>query len=205
MSNLFKKAKQKAPSKPVKDEKVILTVDKPGFFEKVQKLEELNDTLKNAKAKADMISDEIKEISKNEWIKYYEEVGKNPGSVIIEQRDEDDNVGRVLFIPTDKYISISEERANDLREEFGDEIVEEETTYSFDATMVDKYGEIISNLIENCDEISDRDKDKIIKAVSKFSVKKGTIDMITKYGEVSDVFEAIKPVVALKNVEVIKS
>ena len=70
--------------------------------------------------------------------------------------------------------------------------------------MIEKYGEILSNLIEGCDEISDEDKGKIIKAVTAFSVAKGTIDVMKNYGQVSEVMEQVKPVIALKNVEVIK-
>lgn len=204
MSNLFAKAKQKAPSKPSKDEKVRISVDRPDFFEKVERLSILNDNMKRQKAEADMIHDEIKEISISEWVKLYQTTSKNPGTIVIESRDGLD-VAQLQLVPSDKYISISEERATDLIETYGESIVEEETTYSFDAAMVDKYGEVISTLIENCDEISDRDKDKIIKAITKYTIKKGTIDLIPKYGEVSEVFEAIKPVVSLKNVEVIKS
>ena len=75
--------------------------------------------------------------------------------------------------------------------------------------MVDKYGEIISQLIEESDEISDEDKEKIIKATTVWSVSKGSIDKLKEYSETSnmeiaDVVEEIKPVVAIKNVEVIK-
>jgi len=114
------------------------------------------------------------------------------------------DTAQVMFVPSDKYISLTGEKAETLREEFGEEIVEEKTTFAFDNDMIEKYGEILSNLIEGCDEISDEDKGKIIKAVTVFSVAKGTIDVMKNYGQVSDVMEQVKPVIALKNVEVIK-
>jgi len=114
------------------------------------------------------------------------------------------DTAQVMFVPSDKYISLTGEKAEALREEFGEEIVEEKTTFAFDNDMIEKYGEILSNLIEGCDEISDEDKGKIIKAVTVFSVAKGTIDVMKNYGQVSDVMEQVKPVIALKNVEVIK-
>jgi hypothetical protein len=70
--------------------------------------------------------------------------------------------------------------------------------------MIEKYGEILSRLIEESDEISAKDKEKIIKATTSYSVAKGTIDSFAKYGDVSEMIETVKPVVALKNVEVIK-
>ena len=51
---------------------------------------------------------------------------------------------------------------------------------------------------------SEKDKEKIIKATTKYSVAKGTIDKFATYGDVNEVMDAVKPVVALKNVEIIK-
>ena len=205
MANLFAKAKKAAPAKTTaaKDKKVRLNVTDPTFFSKVEKLEQLNDTLKSAKAQADMISDEIKDLAKSEWVDYYSQTGKNPESVMIVQEVAGDTA-QVMFIPTDKYITVTEARAEELRETYGEEIVEEETTFSFDSTMIEKYGEVLSMLIENCADITDADKEKIIKATTKYAVAKGTIDKLNQYGDVTEVMEAVKPVVALKNVEVIK-
>ena len=77
--NLFSKAKKAAPAKTTaaKDKKVRLQVTDPTFFSKVEKLEQLNDTLKSAKAQADMISDEIKDMAKSEWVDYYSQTGKD--------------------------------------------------------------------------------------------------------------------------------
>jgi hypothetical protein len=205
MANLFAKAKKAAPAKTTaaKDKKVRLQVTDPTFFSKVEKLEQINDRMKSDKAVADMLSDELKDIAKAEWCEYYQKTGKNPESVVICQEVAGDT-SQFLFIPTDKYITVTEARAEELRETYGEEIVEEETTFSFDSTMIERYGEVLSMLIENCPDITDADKEKIIKATTKYSVAKGTIDKLNQYGDVTEVMEAVKPVVALKNVEVIK-
>ena len=205
MSNLFKKAASKSTSQPVKakDEKIHLNVEDPTFFDKVQKLEALNDQMKIAKAKADIISDEVRDIAKAAWIKQYDKMGKNPESVLVVQEKGEDTA-RIQFIPTDKYISINSARAEELRETYGEEIVTEETSFGFDSSMIEKYGEILSRLIEECDEIPAKDKEKIITAKTTFTVAKGTIDKLDKYGDVSEVMENVKPVVMLKNIEVIK-
>ena len=203
--SLFAKAKKTATpvTKSAKDKKVRLQVTDPNFYTKIEKLEKLNDTLKSAKAQADMISDEIRDIAKSEWVDYYTKTGKNPESVMIVQEVAGDTA-QVMFVPSDKYITVTEARAEELRDTYGEEIVEEETTFSFDSTMIEKYGEVLSMLIENCSEISESDKEKIIKATTKYSVAKGTIDKLNQYGDVTEVMEAVKPVVSLKNVEVIK-
>ena len=205
MASLFEKAKKSAPVKTTKakEQKLRLEVEDPTFFSKVQKLEELNDTMKSAKAKADMISDELRDIAKAEWVAEFERTKKNPESVVICQEVAGDT-SQFLFVPADKYITITEARAEELQEAYGEEIVEEETNFSFDATMIEKYGEILSRLIEESDEIKESDKEKIIKATTKYSVAKGTIDKLNQYGEVSELMEAVKPVVSLKNIEIVK-
>lgn len=202
--SLFQKAKKAAPkTAKAKDQKVRISIKDSTFFDKVQKLESLQDSMKTAKAKADMISDELRDLGKTEWAKLYDQTGKNPGSVMLEQINADD-VAQLMFVPTDKYITITEERAEELRETYGEEIVSEETTFSFDSVMIEKYGEILSRLIEESSEITESDKERIIKATTKFSVAKGTIDNFKTYGDVEEVMESVKPVVALKNIEVIK-
>ncbi len=205
MGSLFDKAKKVSAkvSKPAKDDKVRIKVDQPGFFEKIEKVQTLQDTIKSAEAKVAMMTDEIKELGKELWAKTFQKTGKNPGSVFLEAQEGED-VARVMFIPTDKYITINADRAEQLIEQFDETIVEESTTFAFDNEMVDKYGEIISKLIEMSDDIDEDDKGKIIKAVTKFSVKKGTIDKFSEYGDVQDVMEAVKPVISLKSAEIIK-
>lgn len=205
MANLFKKAKQtaKTATPKAKESKASILVNDPEFFEKVQMLEILQENMKRDKAKADMLADEIKEISKDEWVTLYEKTGVNPGSILIEAENGDETAS-VMFVPSDKYISISGDRAEELTEKYGESIVDEKTTFSFDNFMIEKYGDVLSRLIEECDEIANSDKDKIIKAVTAFSVAKGTIDKMRQYGKVDEVFEEVKPVIALKNVEIIK-
>lgn len=204
MANLFTKAKKVAPkTTKAADTKTRITVEDKSFFDKIQSLQDLNDTLKSAKAKADMISDEVRQISKDKWAELYEDKGRNPGSVMVECKNGLDTA-QVMFIPQDKYITINEEKADFLREEYGDDVVEETTTFAFDNDMIEKYGEVLSNLIEACDEITEADKEKIIKAVTKYSVAKGTIDEMKKLGPITEVMEAVRPVVMLKGPEVIK-
>jgi len=206
--NLFTKAKQSAPkTAKAKDEKVRVKVADSDFFDKIKRLQDLQENMKRDKAEADMISDEVKEIGKVEWSKVYDKTSKNPGSIMLESKSGLD-LAQTMFVPTDKYITINEDRANYLVEKFGEDVVEEKTSFSFDNEMVDKYGEILSQLIEASDEIDEDDKEKIIKAVTSYSVAKGTIDKLKLMSQntdtdIVDIVEEIKPVIALKNVEVI--
>lgn len=205
MANLFAKAKSTAKTKTTdkKDSKVRINVEDPLFFEKISNLEKLQENMKRDKAKADMISDEIKDLGKEKWAELYQKTGRNPGSVMLESVVAGDTA-QVMFVPSDKYITLTAEKAESLREEYGEEIVEEKTTFAFDNDMIEKYGEVLSRLIEESDEIDEDDKGKIIKAVTAFSVAKGTIDVMKSYGKVSKVMEEVRPVIALKGAEVVK-
>jgi hypothetical protein len=209
-ASLFDKAKKVAPAKTTKakDEKVRVRVKDADFFEKIQNLEKLQDRMKSDKAQADMIADEVKEIGKVEWAKVYDKSSKNPGSIMLESKSGLDTA-QLMFVPSDKYITINEDRAKYLTDTFGETVVEEKTSFSFDNEMVDKYGEVLSQLIESCEEISDEDKERIVKAVVSYSISKGTIDKLKTMSddsdmEIFDIVEEIKPVIAIKNVEVIK-
>lgn len=207
MASLFAKAKTAAPVKTVagKDEKVRIKIQDASFFDKVEKLEVLLDNQKRDKAKSDMLNDELKDLARDEWAKLYDKNGKNPESVMLEYvKEENDDTAQFMFIPTDKYITITPARAEELQDLYGESIVEEKTVFSFDNAMIEKYGEIISRLIEESTEIAEKDKEKIIKATTTFSVAKGTIDNFSKLGNVSELMEATKPVVMLKNIGVIK-
>jgi len=203
--SLFQKAKNTSTktTAKAKDDKVRIKVEDPAFFDKISKVQNLQETIKSAEAKVAMLTDEVKEMGKSLWAKTFEKMGKNPGSVFL-QANEGEDVAQVMLIPMDKYITINGDRADVLREQYGETIVEETTTFQFDTEMVDKYGEVISNLIESCGDISEEDKGKIIKAVTKFTIAKGTIDRLKDFGDVLDVMEDVKPVVSLKGAEVIK-
>lgn len=202
--SLFDKAKKAAPTKAkAKDEKTRIRIEDPTFYDKIEKLEQLQDIMKVSKAKSDMIADELKEIGKNEYSKLYEDKGRNPGSIMLEQV-KDNNTAQMMYITSDKYITITGERAEELRETYGEEIVTETTNFAFDNEMIEKYGEILSRLIEESTEITEKDKEKIIKATTVFTVAKGVIDYLPKFGPVAQVMEDVKPVIALKNVEIIK-
>jgi hypothetical protein len=90
-----------------------------------------------------MLNDELKDLARDEWAKLYDKTGKNPESVMLEYvKEENDDTAQFMFIPTDKYITITPARAEELQDLYGETIVEEKTVFSFDNAMIEKYGEI---------------------------------------------------------------
>jgi ABC-type phosphate/phosphonate transport system substrate-binding protein len=87
-------------------------------------------------------------------------------------------------------------------ETYGEDIAEENTTYTMDSKLIEKYGEVISDLIYGSKKIADDDKEKLIEAVTSYTVKKGTITKLNEFGgTVQEMIEEVKPVFQMKNIK----
>ncbi|CAG7580457.1 MAG: hypothetical protein SLAVMIC_00425 [uncultured marine phage] len=205
--DLFKQAKQGQPEKPVKTDngKVRVkpeSIEQDELFEMLEEMAEIQKRKKALEAKFGMIADEVKQAGKEEFSKLFEDKGVNPGSFMLEAENEDGKIAQVMFIAQDKYIKINATQSEELKTEFGEDIVTEDTQYGFSKPMLEKYGQEISEAIMNSD-IPDKDKGKIITASTAYSVAKGTINKLNDYGNVEVLVEKVKPVVMLKGAEVI--
>lgn len=218
--NLLKKAKAAAAAEPAKSSKdkkpriKLSNVDYPNMYNKIKRQAFLKDEIKKLTAELELNDDEIKELGVRHWSQRFENSGVNPDSVMIElrERDNDDAADTVQFMLNmkDQYIKIDEAAAIQLRADFGDEVVTETDTYKFNPELVEKYGEILSELIENCDKISKDDKEAIFIAETKREVTKGTIDKFAilakkKNTSVEQVVSVFRPIVATRNVEHIQA
>ena len=110
----------------------------------------------------------------------------------------------VMVVVQDNYKSINEERASYLKETYGEDIVDESTEFKFNNEVLERNQEVISELIETCDKISDRDKETLIMGVTKYSVKKGLIDSIYKVAKdkgvnVTTLLAEVEPQLQLKS------
>ena len=209
--SLFKKAKDVAPEKKVdpKKAKPRVTVNEPGFFEKLKRQAYLKQEIKSLEAESDLLDSEIKEVGKEEWSKLYDRQGVNPESIMVEAKKNNDTAQYMLLM-ADKYIIINQERADYLVETYGADMVTTTDKFEFDKDMVEKHGETISDLINNCPDIPEADKEKIIKATVTNTVAKGTIDKLKIYADktgksVADMVAEVKPVASTKNVEFIEA
>lgn len=209
--SLFDKAKKKEPVKKKKSgvEKVRVkpsNIEQEELFDILSEMSELQKKEKSIKAKYAMLSNEVKELGKEEFTKLFEKTGKYPGSFMLESV-VGDKTAQVMFMPTDRYIKIDENGSNELKETFGDDIVTVTTDFGFNAEMLEKYGDEISEAIMNSD-IPDEDKGKIIVATTTYTVAKGSIEKMKEFSEKSEtsievVLEKIKPVMSIKGAEVI--
>ena len=205
--DLFNQAKKNQEEKPAKVDNGKVRVKPEGIeqeelFEMLKEMAEIQRKKKSLEAKFSMISDEVKGVGKEEFAKLFEDKGVNPGSFMLEA-ENDGEIAQVMFIAQDKYIKINATQSEELKKEFGDDIVTEDTQYGFNKKMLETYGEEISKAIMESN-IPDKDKGKIITASTTYAVAKGTINKLNDYGDVEVLVEKVRPVVMLKGAEVIE-
>lgn len=157
--------------------------------------------IKELTAQANEIQGRVKSTSILEFTKLYEALGEYPGSFVMK-----DDIAQIMVVPSDKYIKINKERANDLQVMFGEDITEEVKTYSTDAKLFAKYKEVLEELIQNSDKISEADKDKFFVEKTEYQVKKGTISSLNEnYDSVEfgSIINETKPIFSLKDLKLI--
>lgn len=199
--NLFASAKEKAPAKKAaKDDKILVNVSGSEFAEKLAQFATLKSQLDEIKAELELSQGFVKATGIEEYATLVEKNKSNVGSFLLGS----DKGGSVMVLPTKKYITIDEDRANTLKETYGEDVVDENTTFGFSTEILMKNQEVISELIQNCDSISQEDKDNLIVAKTIYKVKDDTLDKVFLLSKESgrsviEVIEDIKPVVMLKN------
>lgn len=192
--NIFDSAKGKPkPSSSAKDKP---TVEVDGIEGQLNELQNLKTQIANLETQLDVVTDEIKTIAKEKFVELYLEKGRNPNTFLLK-----DGTGCVMVIPTDKYISIKDEdRANELIENYGEEIVTIDEKYYFNPEVLERNMKAIEKLIRDAKGISDADKQNLLVREVKYSITKGTIDELADYGEdMESVINDIQPIITLKN------
>lgn len=198
-TTLFGGAKEvkTSASKDKHEEVILMEKDYPHISEKLRQKFELKDQIAELIAKEEMLSGEIKEAAKEEYLKLYASKQRNPDSFKV----RGELGGCAMIIPQDNYIKIKNEaRAEEINKEFGD-VVETKNEISFDAALLEKYELILDDLIEKCPLIAKDDKPRLFLKKTTWNVKKGTIDLLfSKWGNnMKEAMKAFQPIFQLKN------
>lgn len=193
--NIFDNAKKTTPKKENTLEIRIDSLEKDvlRYIEVTQKIEELQ-------KEKDSLDEIIKNSSKKEFIKQYEQTKQYPGSINILSGQTN-----FLFVTSDKYEKIDEQQAIVLKQTYGD-IVTEETKFSFNTTILLKYKVHISKLLLNSKKISKEDKDNLIINETFYVIKSGLIkdlyNIVTKgLSNIETLLNDIKPTFSIKSVK----
>lgn len=195
--NLFSKAKDKASSNvKSKNDKLNITITGDEFDQNLTQIAKIQEQIDILEAQLSVAQGYVKDAGMKAFIDTYNKTGGYPGSFILSS----DSQSSIMFIPMDKYIKCDENRFNELKDAYGDDVVTEKTEFILNPTLVDKYGEVLSNLIENSTDISDGDKSELIQAKVAYSVSKGSIEKAFTWGKgkVADFIRDIQPIFAMK-------
>ena len=183
------------------------------FNEKLDKFASLKAKITELTAEYKSIEGDIKEMGSEEFCKLLGKTGKKESFHITSEAG-----GTVMVVPQDKYLSIDDERAEYLNETYGtfdedenlvDSFVEEKTEFKFNMEVLERNQEVIEKFFEECDDISDEDKENLIVGSTKYNIKKGTIDKLYILSKEKDVdietlYEEIRPVLQLKGAKASK-
>lgn len=208
--NLFANAKKATPKKAKKDDKITVLVGSPesairdeddakNFADSLDVFAKLKAEIAEKTAELKMAEEVVKSVGIEEYIKLIEENKKNVGTFNLHSS----NGGSVMVCPTKKYIKVDDDGIEYLKETYGEKIIDEETTYSFDTNVLMRNMDIISELIMNCEDISDEDKENLIVQKDSYSIKSDTLDQVYELAkkakkDVVDVLNDIQPVISNK-------
>jgi hypothetical protein len=187
-TNLFASStKVKEPAK--KNDKKVIKAD---LSDKVQKFSELKAKIDALTGELKMIEGDIKAKGKELFLSQYKAEKRTPENFKI----QDETGSSCMFVMMDKYTTVDENKAEILSHYDG--LLNENVTYKFNAELVEKYGEVLSELICGCGLIDEEDKGNLISGEKTFSIQKGSIDRLMQYDNPDMIFELINPICALK-------
>ena len=188
-TNLFATATKVKETIKKTDKKVIKA---PLLADKVKRYADLKQIIDSATGELKMIEGDIKGVGKALFMKEYRQQKSTPDNFKI----QDETGNTCMLIVMDKYTIVDETKASILANFEG--LLAENVVYKFNAELVEKYGQVLSELILNSPDIDDMDKGNLISGEKTFSVAKGSIDRLMQYDNPEQVFELINPIIALK-------
>lgn len=194
-TNLFAKSKETATSKKV-DKHEVVEISKK-FEKHLSRMAEIDEAMAELEAEKATLDSGVREEAKTAMINLYNQKNSFPGSIKVVAGERS-----FLFITADKYIKIDEARAKELSEKYGEEVVSEKTVFSLNAAMVEKYSQVLSDLIMNSKKIENADKEKLIESTTSWSVAKGMIEKLrtsifAKFN-LNEIIEDIRPIFSVK-------
>ena len=194
-TNLFDKSKQ--TSKVKKADKHEVVIISKSFEADLVRMAEIDAKMAELEAEKATLDSGVREEAKNAMINLYTKKNSFPGTLKVVAGSRS-----FLFITADKYIKIDEDAAKELSKKYGEEIVTEKTIFTLNPVLVEKYAQVLSDLIMGSKKISQNDKESLIESNTSWSIAKGTIEKLrnTIYAKfkLAQVIEDIRPIFSVK-------
>ena len=196
MANLFDKSKATATVKKAEKHEIV-DLSKAGFEKDLERMAEIDAKMAELKAEKETLDSGVREAAKTAMIKLYSSKNAFPGTLKVVAGSRS-----FLFITADRYITIDEDGANELIKKYGKEIINENTIFTLDSQLVEKYSQVLSDLIMNSKKISAEDKENLIKSTTTWSITKGTIEKLRTAAfakfNLNKIIEDIRPIFSIK-------
>lgn len=195
--NLFDKVKKAEKPSAKKNDKLNVVIKDDEFDKNLIKMAELTAQIDVLTAELAVAQGYVKDFGIETFNDVYQKSGGYPGSFILSTPSQ----ASVMFVPMDKYLKCDEARFDELKAAYGDDVVTEKTEFIINADLLEKYGDVLSDLIEGSDLIAEDDKILLFQAKTSYSVSKGSIEKAFTWGKgkVADFIRDIQPIFALKN------
>lgn len=195
--NLFDKVKKAEKPSAKKNDKLNVVIKDEEFDKNLIKMAELTAQIDVLTAELAVAQGYVKDFGIETFNDVYQKSGGYPGSFILSTPSQ----ASVMIVPMDKYLKCDEDRFEELKKTYGDDVVTEKTEFIINSELLEKYGDVLSDLIEGSDLIDEEDKVKLFQAKTTYSVSKGSIEKAFTWGKgkVADFVRDIQPIFALKN------
>jgi len=180
-----------------KDLKPVAIVPGADFAEKLKLFNSLKLEIKNKTAEQKSIEGDIKAVALDEYIKLYTNMKRNPESIKVQSEKGD----KVMFMVVKKYAgAVDEERADDLREKYGETFVEETSELIMDNNLLNKYGDKLEELIMGADFMTEDEKEELFINKITYKIKSDAINeaFTCGNGDVEGLIGDTNPVLMLK-------
>lgn len=180
-----------------KDTKPVAKVPGEDFSKKLKMFNDLKLEIKNKTAEQKSIEGDIKATALEEYVKLYTSMKRNPESIKVESDAGD----KVMFIVAKKYSgAVDEERADDLRERYGDAIVEETSELIMNNKLLNKYSDKLEELIMSADFMTEDEKEDLFVDKVTFKITPDAINeaFTVGNGDVEELISETNPVMMLK-------
>jgi len=198
MKNLFAKDTSKTPAK-AKD-RVTVQID---CESQMKQMSTLDVKIAELQAQRKVLDSEVREASQDAMMSYYEKKKTFPGTLAVQAGSME-----LQFITSDRYKVIDEDRAIELTEKYGEDLVDEETKFAFNTAILMKNMTAINKMIVKSKDISDDDKENLIEQTTKWTVTKGTIKNLKNENfsnfDLEELIDDIKPVFSIKSIKLTK-
>jgi hypothetical protein len=190
--NPFATAQKKATTTKKSD---LPTIQVKSLDGQVEEFCKIKGDIDDLEAQAKMLEGIIKETAKSQFMETYLSQKSNPGSFKLQGTAEK----TVTVSVQDKYKSIDENAAAQISREFGDEMIEVSTEYSFNSEILERNFEAIGAALASAD-ISEDDMARLLSQKKVYAIKKGSIDRILISGKerAMELFQAISPIVSVR-------